>query len=284
MLITIFTPTYNRRHLLGNLFDSLCQQTKIDFEWIIVDDGSSDGTEELIMSFLENKLAFTLTYVKQQNAGKHIAINNGVKIAKGELFFIVDSDDFLPNFAIEKIIEQWGNVKSMTNFIGVVGNKCLKNGQTVGNPAYQTLDCSPTDFRFRYKEKGDKAEVIKTSIFLENPFPTTANEKFCPEAIFFNRLTDYKLRYFNDNIYYCEYLEDGLSANSIKIRKESPINTSLCYREMTNLNISFDEKMKAAVNFYRFARYTKIKMTAPFKSFLLNTLAKVGAELMSIRD
>ena len=95
IIITVFTPTYNRAYMIDKLYDSLCLQTCKDFEWIVVDDGSVDNTEELIQNFIqENKIH--IVYYKQKNQGKHIAINKGVELAKGELFFIVDSDDILP--------------------------------------------------------------------------------------------------------------------------------------------------------------------------------------------
>ena len=97
--ITVFTPTYNRAYTLERLYKSLLNQTSYDFEWLIVDDGSTDNTSELIKSFQNNQL-FDVRYYKQGNGGKHVAINKGVELAEGELFFIVDSDDYLTDDAI----------------------------------------------------------------------------------------------------------------------------------------------------------------------------------------
>ena len=93
-MITIFTPTYNRAYILPILFESLKIQTVKEFEWIIVDDGSTDNTESLIYKFKE-ECNFSIRYFKKENQGKHIAINFGVEKAKGNLFFIVDSDDYI---------------------------------------------------------------------------------------------------------------------------------------------------------------------------------------------
>ena len=98
MLTTIFTPTYNRRQLIDNLYQSLLAQSNKSFEWLVVDDGSTDDSEEYFSKLLSKPQPFTIRYIKQENGGKHRAINRGVQNANGELFFIVDSDDtLLPN-------------------------------------------------------------------------------------------------------------------------------------------------------------------------------------------
>ena len=105
MQITVFTPTYNRAHLLPRLYKSLCAQTCKDFEWVIVDDGSVDDTKSIIDGFI-NDNSITIRYFCQENGGKHRAINRGVKEAKGNLFFIADSDDTLPEKSIETVLNQ----------------------------------------------------------------------------------------------------------------------------------------------------------------------------------
>ena len=109
MLITVFTPTYNRARLLSRLYESLKAQTYQSFEWIIVDDGSTDNTEAVIDSLLErpSEYGFSLRYFKQQNGGKHRAINRGVQEARGELFFIADSDDYLPDDSFVKVAKKY---------------------------------------------------------------------------------------------------------------------------------------------------------------------------------
>lgn len=105
-LVTVFTPVYNRKNLIGNLYQSLLSQTYKNFEWIIVDDGSTDDIDEIIKSY-QNEDRILIRFIKQENGGKHRAINNGVLHAKGELFYIVDSDDYLTKDSIERIVFQW---------------------------------------------------------------------------------------------------------------------------------------------------------------------------------
>ncbi len=110
-MITIFTPTYNRAYRLSNLFNSLRVQTDKNFEWLIVDDGSTDETEQLVRTFIDGA-DFDIRYVKQLNGGKHRTINRGSQLARGSLFLIVDSDDFLTKNAVEIIYKNYDIIQS----------------------------------------------------------------------------------------------------------------------------------------------------------------------------
>ena len=253
-MITIFTPSYNRAYILPALYDSLKAQTCKDFEWIIVDDGSSDNTDELVAAWLA-ETAFPVRYVRQKNGGKHTAINRGVQLAQGEFFFIVDSDDVLPPDSIERIVKHCEDIKDDASFGGVCGLRAYFNGERIGGECdFGAMDCTSLDFRFKYCIQGDMAEVIRTSVFKEFPFPEIEGERFCPEALVFNRIaTKYKLRYFYEKVYLCEYLQDGLTASIVKVRMNSPIASTTYYAELFHLNVPFKQKVKAAINYWRFA-------------------------------
>lgn len=254
-MITIFTPTYNRAYRLPDLYKSLQAQTCKDFEWLVVDDGSTDNTSELFGQWQAEYNSFPIRYFKQPNGGKHRAVNRGVKEAKGELFYIVDSDDVLPSKSIEIIIQYYNQIKDNTQFAGVCGLKAHFNGERVGDGEnFGTLDCNSLEFRYKYKQKGDMGEVIKTDVYREFPFPEINGEKFCPEALVFNRIaTKYKLRYFYKKVYMCEYLDDGLTASIVKVRMKSPQTSTMYYSELFHMSISFVQKIKAAINYWRFA-------------------------------
>lgn len=254
MKITVFTPTFNRRHLIENLYQSLLVQTYNNFEWLIVDDGSTDHTEELCNRFAgENKLR--IKYEKQANGGKHRAINNGIKRAEGELFFIVDSDDQLVEDALERIIYYFDKVRNIKNAAGVCGVKILFSGEPPGGALhFSELICSSLDFRHKHHIKGDMAEVFRTDVLRAYPFPEYANEKFCPEILVWNRIAQkYKLLYFNENIYLCDYLDDGLTRKIVKIRMDSPLATMDTYAELSSYKIPFIQKIKAGINYWRFS-------------------------------
>jgi glycosyltransferase involved in cell wall biosynthesis len=264
-MITVFTPAYNRAYTLTKLYESLANQTNKDFEWLIVDDGSVDNTQELIQSFIQdNKIP--IRYFKQDNGGKHRAINKGMQEAEGELFFIVDSDDYLVKNAIERVSYHYTHIKDKENFAGICGCCMYFSGERVGGKAtFTVLDCNSLDFRHKYKIKGDMAEVFRTEILKQYPFPEITEEKFCPEALIWNRIAiKYKLRYFNENIYVCEYLSDGLTSKIYEIRKKSPQASVLYYSELGKMPISFIQKMKANINYWWFAKY----LIQPFKQKL----------------
>ena len=214
ILITVFTPTYNRAHLLTRLFQTLKQQTISDFEWLIVDDESSDDTATVVQRFREGKNQFAIQYYKQKHGGKHRAINLALKHARGRYFFIVDSDDWLPENAIELLKSWLQEIQGIPGFCGVAGQKALADGKSVGSSfeGKDYVDASSLE-RKKLHIEGDKAEVFDVEILKAHPFPEFDGEFFVTEAVCWNAIAadGYKLRWYNEPVYYCEYLEDGLS-------------------------------------------------------------------------
>ena len=161
-MITVFTPCYNRAHTIERLYHSLVLQTNKNFEWIIVDDGSTDNTEQIVNVFIKESNDFPICYFKKDNGGKHTAINFGVQKANGEAFFIVDSDDWLPKNAIDRIIYYFDQIKNKKDFAGICGNKMLPTKEIIG----KTFDGEVLDITALERKKfyiiGDKAEVYKT--------------------------------------------------------------------------------------------------------------------------
>lgn len=261
MLITVFTPTYNRSELLKNVYHSLLQQTFVNFEWIIVDDGSTDNTEQIVQTFIKDE-KIEISYLKQLNRGKHIAINNGVNEAKGTYFFIVDSDDFLPENALSILNEKILVAQDLNNIGGVVGRKMFINKQQIGSKFSSDIISDSVEIRYKYKITGDLAEVFKTSVLKEFPFPEIENEKFCPEALVWNRIAQkYQLLFFKESIYIADYLPDGLTHRIVKIRMQSPMASMLHYAELSSYKVPIQVKLKSAINFWRFSCNASI----PFK-------------------
>ena len=255
MLITVFTPTYNRAHLLPRVYESLCKQTFRDFEWVIVDDGSVDNTKGLSLSLPKREgTFFSIRYFYQENGGKHRAINRGVKEARGELFFIVDSDDMLPPDALETVAKAYEGIRDDCSFAGVCGLDGTFEGKVIGSGLpTEVIDDTSIAVRFKYGVTGDMKEVFRTSVLKEFPFPEIDGERFCPEMLVWNRIaTRYKLRYFNRVIYLAEYQADGLTSGIVKVRMKSPVATMMTYAEMTEYPVSFKVKVKAAINYWRF--------------------------------
>ena len=212
--IAILTPTYNRAYTLFRLYDSLMRQKSKHFIWVIVDDGSTDNTKEVVDKFINPD--FLIKYIYKKNGGKHTAINLGMKYIDTPYTFIVDSDDFLTENAME-LIEQWTNdIEGLSGFAGVAGIR-VKNdkvnsiiGQFPDNCEY--IDCLNSD-RKQKKLLGDKAEIYKTELLKQNPFPEYKDEKFIPESVVWNKfaLMGLKVRWHKEGIVVCTYLEDGLT-------------------------------------------------------------------------
>lgn len=288
MKITVFTPTYNRGYIIKKLYDSLVVQTYKDFEWIIVDDGSEDDTKNICTNFIREDL-IDIKYLKQENGGKHRALNNAVKKAQGELFFVVDSDDQLVENALERITFYYNRIKNDDSIGGVFGVKALFSGKLPGDKLpFSELKCSNLDFRYKYNIKGDMAEVFKTDILRKFPFPDYKNEKFCPEALVWNRIGQhYNLFIFNEIIYLCDYLDDGLTHKIVKIRMESPLASMDTYAELCHYPVPWLQKMKARINFWRFSFNSNIEFTKKVKrinSSFYNLMAIPTGYLMHLND
>lgn len=258
--ITVFTPSYNRCSYLGLLYESLKKQDFNDFEWVIVDDGSTDDTGAAVGRFIaEDKI--DIRYHYQENSGKHVAVNKGVQLAKGELFFTVDSDDTLATHALSTVVRQWRAVLDLPNaamYAGVCGLRVHMDGNVIGGSVdYETMDVSPIDYRFKLKYRGDRAEVLRTATMALYPYPQIPGERFCADALVLNRIgCSYVIRYFNDGIYVCEYLAGGITDSSVQLRKDSPKGACLYYAEMAKLpGLTEIQRLKAMLNYWRFAVY-----------------------------
>lgn len=263
MLITVFTPTYNRAHLLPRLYESLKAQTCQDFEWLIVDDGSTDNTEEVLKEWCSPPSGGVggdflkegrLRYFKQENGGKHRAVNRGVKEARGELFFIADSDDWLPEDSLATVEEYYKKNKGNHAIGGICGLDIAPDGAHVSSTLPQDeVICSSLDIRLKYRIIGDLKEVFLTRVLREFPFPEFDGERFCPEALVWNRIAQkYKLLFFNKSIYIAEYQPEGITAGITRARMNSPVASVTTYQELNSYDIPLKEKVKAAINYWRF--------------------------------
>ncbi len=217
-MITIMTPTYNRGYILPNAYKSLKAQTSFEFEWIIVDDGSIDNTEEMVKTWLSEENLFNIIYIKQQNGGKHRAVNRGVLLASYDYFLILDSDDYLTENAVALIHKWIKDIEDLEGFAGVSGLKSEKGKVVGGNPKLKVVDATNLQ-RKKYGLLGDKAEIYKTQIMKKYSFPEFEGENFLSECASWDRIAKdgYKIRWYNEIIYICEYRDDGLTKNASNI-------------------------------------------------------------------
>ena len=240
--ITVFTPTYNRAYIISNLYNSLLRQTYKNFEWLIVDDGSVDETESLVTNWIKTS-DFAIRYYKTQNGGKHRAINKGMELADGEIFFTMDSDDELTFDALEKVNQWFCDIKDCKELKGIVANRGFTKENTI-NPFFSSeyMDMLLSDMG-TYEENGKKvlggerAIVFYTDFCKKYPFPEFEGENFMTEAVVYNRMSrdGHKLRFYNDIIWIFEYREDGLTRSGTSIFLKNPYGYGLWVREKMDI-------------------------------------------------
>ena len=266
-MITILTPTYNRKYILKKAYKSLLNQTNKDFEWIIVDDGSKDNTKELIDKFIkENKI--NISYFYKKNGGKHTAINLGVKKAKGDYILILDSDDELTKNATDLIKKKWKKYKDQEKIACLSFLKIFPNNKVIGNNSFENeIISNHIDFRYNRNIPGDMCEVFKTSILKKYPFPTFNNEKFLSEAIIWNKIAlKYDTVYIYKPIYIADYLDDGLSKNFFKQVYNNPIGASENSNMFMLKNFKLLIKIKNAILYDGYCLVSHKKITDIIKN------------------
>jgi len=266
---TVFTAAFNSARTLYRVYESLKEQTFRDFEWLIVDDGSTDNTKELIERW-QREAEFTIRYFFQENQGKHIAFNRAVKLAQGELFLPLDHDDACIPQTLERFLYHWNNIPNnlRDNFSGIT---CLcqdEKGNIVGDKfPRDVIDSDELEMPHRYKVKGEKWGFHRINVLKQFPFPELPQVGYMPESIVWSAIAQrYKKRFINEplRIYYT--IED----TSAQLTKDTKLNLAkhalgrrLYHQD--NLNeyigwITYDpvDFLRSAVNYVRFSLHRGI--------------------------
>ncbi len=266
---TVFTPTYNRAHLLPRLYKSLLNQSYKNFEWVIVDDGSTDNTEELIEKW-KKEAVVAIIYFKQPNKGRYLAINKGIELASGFLFIILDSDDWFTNNSLGITKQAWEDIpkKERKNFAGIWGLNAHPTGEIVGNNfPKDVFDSNTIEIRTKCNIKGDKAPVTRTDIRKKYKFPKNVG-KYCPPSLVWNRIAaSYKTRFINKVLQFKEYQREGLSHKGSEKIVKYPKGYHIQYKEyleIKNLYIPFVFRAKAMVNYIRSSLHGKVSFKKQF--------------------
>lgn len=276
MDLTILTPCYNRAYSISKLYDSLCRQSSGSFEWLVVDDGSTDITKELITKYKE-EAKIKIEYVYQRNGGKHRALNNGIKRIKSKLTIIVDSDDWLAEDAVETILE-YGEKYSNNNSIACISfHKMFSNGMISG-PNYKKKEFIDNLISYRINKHvvGEGAEVFYTEKLKEFPFLEIPGERFLSEGYSWLRMAlKYDTVYVDKAIYIFDYLPDGLTKNIKKLRRNNPKGCVEVSKIYFNKKFALLPKIKAMLRYIvygKFANYDYSKMYKETKCKLLFAL------------
>lgn len=256
ILITVFTPTYNRGYIIENLYRSLQKQNNFEFEWLVIDDGSEDNTEVLFNKWIKEKNNFEIRYKKVSNGGKCRAINKAVKEARGRYLFIVDSDDFLTEDAILKLKKWILEIDDDKKIVGVGAAKAFSNMKYIKgvepniDDTLGYLDATNIE-RSKYNLDADMCEAYKIEIIKRFPFKVWKGEKFVPEETVFNEISlqGYKVRWHKDIIYICDYLDDGLTKGSWSLLKSNPMGYAMMYNHKLKYTKGISNRFNYACQF-----------------------------------
>ncbi len=252
MKITVFTPTFNRAYILPQLYQSLMRQSFRDFEWLIVDDGSSDDTESVVSRWSKANNGFPIRYFKQPNGGKCRAINRGLELASGLLFFVVDSDDYLTSDALQKISEWEANLPHDARYCGVAGNLGISENETP-NKLFEEEFYDGTLLDRYTQVDGERAMAFYTDIHRKYPYPSFENESFMTEAVAYNRMAHdgYRMRFYNDILCIYEYRDDGLTKAGNTLFLKNPRGYALWIKEKVEFTGgNWKEKIRLWYSYY----------------------------------
>ena len=266
MKFTVFTPTFNRKELLEKLYKSLQKQTYTDFEWLIVDDGSTDGTGEKVKEFLEES-KLDIKYFYKENGGKQRAYNFATDKANGELFICLDSDDEYVENGFETILKYWEKYEKNGEIAGMGYLSMYPDGEIIGS-SFPEKEMISTQFDIynKYGVKGDKGLMFRTEIIKKYKFPIFDDEKFITEAVVYNRICEkYKMVYVNEKIEIKEYQEDGLTAKYNNLLLRNPKGQALYHNEINFQNLTFKQKILNNAVYYKFCRVAGYKLGKIFK-------------------
>jgi glycosyltransferase involved in cell wall biosynthesis len=283
--VTVVTPTYNRAAFLPRVHDSLVAQTFRDFEWIVIDDGSNDGTGEVVAD-LASESDFAVRYEWQPNSGKHVAVNKAVEVARGRFYAEIESDDWMLPTGLETFMRVWDSIPvgEWTAFSGVTGLCVDPSGEVIGDKFPPGVgDTSYLDL-LRLGIRGDKSGCGRIEPMREIPFPVIEGERMVIEAIVYRRMArHYLIRCFNEPITVKDYQPTGLSATARAVYLKNPKTVTLSLAEML---ADGEAALRVYANHFRFALHARAARTAfresPSKLRWAAT-APVGAALY-VRD
>lgn len=292
---TVFTPTYNRKHTIHRVYESLQAQTFRDFEWVIVDDGSTDGTNRLIEQW-QAEADFPIVYLYQQNSGKHIAFNRGVKSARGYLFLNIDSDDGFTANSLQTMLEWWQKIpeEEQCQFTGIVTLGRYDSGQISGDRfPCEPFDTTSLDLNYKFKLPGERGGFHRTDVLKEFPFPADNTVKFVPENIVWDAIArKYKIRCINEvlGIY---YQDSGNQLTRTNIQRKASVKDyflELLNRDFDYFKLSPKPFIKYAILYIRYSLHSgefsfiKPSLFVEKKIYMLNLLVFPVAFAVFVRD
>ena len=250
MMLTVFTPAYNRAETLPRLYRSLCDQTCCDFEWLIIDDGSVDSTPELARDFLKED-RFSVRYVRKENGGKHTAHNLALEQAKGEWFLCVDSDDMLEPQAVAKLTQRFHGLKGEN---GMIAYKTDLDGNLLSDPFPVGIHRERLHrLALVHGCRGEFSLVFSTDFARKFPFPVFSGERFVTESVIYDRMDARgQMVLLPEVLTVCEYQPDGYSSNFTKLMKQNPCGFCLYFLQRIDLQLTVKQRLIHAGKYWSF--------------------------------
>lgn len=272
-LLTIFTPAYNRAHTIGRTYDSLCRQTCMDFEWLVVDDGSTDNTKDLVQSWIkENKIP--IRYIYQENQGMHGSHNTAYRNITTELNTCIDSDDYMPDNAVEQIVTLWKE-KGNTKYAGIIGLDQDVHGQIIGTDFPEELKRTTLTGFYAAGGKGDKKLVYRTDIIKHYPdYPIFPGEKYVGLNYKYMLIDqDYPLLALNKPLVTVDYQPDGSSFGMYRQYWNNPKGFAFLRKTEMVLTKSWKRRFMCCIH------YVSSSIRAKNKNFLKESPKKMDTFL-----
>ena len=239
--LTVFTPTYNRADCLTVAYEALKRQSSKDFCWLIIDDGSVDNTKELVESWQKQNNGFEIKYIYKKNGGLASGYNVAIEVMDTELSVCVDSDDYLPDDAVEKIVRFWNKYGS-EEYAGIVGLDCKPNGEVIGDllPDQKTINLIDLCTGKYPIKNGDRKNVVRTELYKSvapmKTFEDEGERDANPHFFHLKISKKYDFLVLNENLCFVDYQEGGMTTNVFKQYLRSPKS----FREMRLLDMSFE--------------------------------------------
>ncbi|MBT2679830.1 glycosyltransferase family 2 protein [Bacillus sp. ISL-35] len=249
-LLTVFTPTFNRAYCLHQCYESLVRQTCKDFMWLIIDDGSTDNTKELVDKWKKDNL-IDIEYIWQKNQGMHGAHNTAYESIKTELNVCIDSDDYMPDDAVEKIKTMWKN-RGSEKVSGIIGLDSYTDGRVIGTKLPSKIMTSTLfDLYHKYGVSGDKKLVYRSKLTKRFPYPIFEHEKYVGLAYKYHMLDqEYEMLLMNEVLCCVEYLQDGSSLNMLRQYRKNPKGFAFYRKELMKLPFANHEfKFRQAIHY-----------------------------------
>lgn len=278
--ITVFTPTYNRKKYLERAYKYLKKQTDKNFVWLIIDDGSTDGTEIIVDKWKKEK-EIEIIYVKQNNMGKHIAHNKAMNMCNTDFLICLDSDDYFEKEMIEYLYAMIEKYETK-NIWGLVGPKKTPKQVKIKNWPIKTIYSKMAYLYEKYKYSGETYILLNVNLIKENKleFPKFENEKMVPESVLYDRLdVSYDIILCEKPLYIYEYLDEGYTRSGIRYLKNNKNGMAFA-----NYTRAFESKYSCFVKILSFARYNSMKNAfkgIKFKKYKGKSLIRIFGYILS---